>query len=154
MWSAHLSGPGVPPLAVELVVRDVAVERDVLEFEGVLVDVDVVELDALGDKVHELANADVVDGDDVLEEVLGNVGVVELVVRDVAVEHDVLKFEGVLVDIDVVMLDALGNGVLELIDADVVEDVEVLKEVHCNVGVVELVALDAEVKRGVLKFEG
>eukprot|EP00971_Amphidinium_carterae_P007760 153790-Amphidinium_carterae.1 len=39
-------------------------------------------------------------------------------------KHDELKLEGVLVDVDVVMLDALGDGVLELICADVVEDVD------------------------------
>eukprot|EP00971_Amphidinium_carterae_P143757 2848534-Amphidinium_carterae.1 len=47
---------------------------------------------------------------------------VQLVVIDVAVKHDVLKFEGVLVDVDVVEQDVLCNEVHELVDADVVED--------------------------------
>eukprot|EP00971_Amphidinium_carterae_P299334 5947237-Amphidinium_carterae.1 len=55
------------------------------QLRGVFVDVDVVELDVLGDKVHELVDTDVVEEKfDELEEVLGNVDV-ELVVRDVAV---------------------------------------------------------------------
>eukprot|EP00971_Amphidinium_carterae_P151530 3004135-Amphidinium_carterae.1 len=140
---------------MELVVLDVAVEYDVLKFGRILVDVDVVMLDVLGDGVLELIDADVVeDDDDVLKRVLCNIGVVELVVLDAEVKHDVLKFEGVLVDVDVVLLDVLGDGVLELIDADIVEDVDVLEEVLGNVGVVELVALDAGVKHDVLKFEG
>eukprot|EP00971_Amphidinium_carterae_P288389 5725397-Amphidinium_carterae.2 len=51
--------------------------------------------------MHELVNADVVEDVEVLKVVLGDLGVVELVVAlDVAVNHDMLKFEGVLVDVD------------------------------------------------------
>eukprot|EP00971_Amphidinium_carterae_P297967 5920774-Amphidinium_carterae.1 len=57
---------------------------------------------------------------DVLEEVLGQVGVVELVVPDVKVEHDELILEDVLVNVDVVELGVLGDDTTEFIDADVV----------------------------------
>eukprot|EP00971_Amphidinium_carterae_P044111 868043-Amphidinium_carterae.2 len=63
-------------------------EHDVLKFEGVLVDVDVVELAVLGDDVPELVDAD---------DVLGHVGVVELVVLGAEVEDDVLAFGDELV---------------------------------------------------------
>eukprot|EP00971_Amphidinium_carterae_P043391 853959-Amphidinium_carterae.1 len=48
--------------------------------DDVLSNVDVVELDVLGDGVHELVHADVVEDVDVLKEELSNIGVVELVV--------------------------------------------------------------------------
>eukprot|EP00971_Amphidinium_carterae_P159168 3155570-Amphidinium_carterae.1 len=83
----------------------------------VLVDVNAVRLDMLGD-----------------------------VVLAVAVKHEVRMFEVVLTNVDAVKLDVLGDSVHELIDADVVQDVDVhadvvqdvdvLKEVLSDVGVV------------------
>eukprot|EP00971_Amphidinium_carterae_P328292 6460086-Amphidinium_carterae.3 len=58
----------------ELVALDVGVEDDVLVLEDALVDIDGVELVVLGDDVHGLVDADVVDDVDVFEEVLGDVG--------------------------------------------------------------------------------
>eukprot|EP00971_Amphidinium_carterae_P081780 1617771-Amphidinium_carterae.1 len=84
----------------------------------------------------------------VLEEVLGDVGIAELVVLAVEVEYDVLVFDNMLVNVDVLDLavlgdDApvLGDDVSELLDADVVEDVDVHKEVLGKCGIVELVLL-------------
>eukprot|EP00971_Amphidinium_carterae_P029237 575439-Amphidinium_carterae.1 len=54
-------------------------------------------------------------------------------------KHGVVAFEDVLVDADAIKPNVLGGGVRELIDADVVEDVDVLKEVLSDVGVVEQV---------------
>eukprot|EP00971_Amphidinium_carterae_P034026 669980-Amphidinium_carterae.2 len=116
---------------VELVVLNVKVKHGVLRFEDVLVDAGAVKRDVLGDRAHELVNADLEDVD-VFDGMLGVVGVVELAVLNVAVEHDVLVFEDVLVDADAVKPNVLGDGVHELIDADVVEDVDVLKEVLSN----------------------
>eukprot|EP00971_Amphidinium_carterae_P175275 3474671-Amphidinium_carterae.3 len=75
-------------IVVQLVVLDVEVEHDVLAFEDVFVDVDVVELNVLGDDIPELVDANVVQDVDVLEEVPGDVGIVELVVHAVQGEHD------------------------------------------------------------------
>eukprot|EP00971_Amphidinium_carterae_P095186 1883172-Amphidinium_carterae.1 len=92
--------------------------------------------DVFGDDVQARVNADVVEEVGVHEKVLGDVGVVELVVLDVEVEHDMLILEGeVLSNVDVVELDVLGEGVHELVPADVVEDVDVLKEELDKVGV-------------------
>eukprot|EP00971_Amphidinium_carterae_P136521 2704997-Amphidinium_carterae.1 len=44
------------------------------------------------------------------------------VVLNVEVEDDSLAFEGILIDVDVVKLDMLGDDALRLVDADVVED--------------------------------
>jgi len=52
-----------------------------------------------------IGNIDVVEGKDVLEDVLGGVGGVALASFDVGAEDDVLGCEGVLVDVDVVGLD-------------------------------------------------
>eukprot|EP00971_Amphidinium_carterae_P254565 5053988-Amphidinium_carterae.1 len=136
---------------VELVVRVAAVKHGALAFEDVLVDVDAVKLNVYGDGVHRLVNADVVEDVDVLKEVLSDNGVVELFVLDVAVEHGVLAFEDVLVDVDAVNLDIYGDCVHGLVN--VVEDVDVLKEVLSDVGVVELIVPDVAVKHGGLAFE-
>eukprot|EP00971_Amphidinium_carterae_P192141 3812286-Amphidinium_carterae.1 len=61
-----------------------------------------VEVDVLGDGMHELVNAAAVEDVDVLKEVLSDVGVVELVVPDVTMKYDVLIFGDVLVDVDAI----------------------------------------------------
>eukprot|EP00971_Amphidinium_carterae_P209031 4146942-Amphidinium_carterae.1 len=48
--------------------------------DDVLSNVDVIELDMLGDDAHALVNADVLEDVDVHKKMLDNVGVVELVV--------------------------------------------------------------------------
>eukprot|EP00971_Amphidinium_carterae_P161945 3210527-Amphidinium_carterae.1 len=96
----------------------------ILTPSSVNVNVDVVEVEVLGDEVHELIDADVVEDVDVL--VLSDVG--KLVVLDVVMEYGVFKFEGVLVDVDVVELTVLGGEVHGLVDVDVMEDADVLED--------------------------
>jgi len=100
--------------------------------------------DVFGDDVQARVNADVVEEVGVHEKVLGDVGVVELVVLDVEVEHDMLIFEDdVPRNVDVIELDMLGDDVHALVNANVLEDVDVHKNILDDVGVVELVvALD------------
>eukprot|EP00971_Amphidinium_carterae_P039078 768126-Amphidinium_carterae.1 len=87
---------------------------DVLTCEGVLVDVDAVEQGVLGSDVSELVDADVVKKGDLLEKLLGGVGVVVL---DVDAEDDLLVHEGVIVDADVHNPVVLRGDALELVDA-------------------------------------
>eukprot|EP00971_Amphidinium_carterae_P339376 6477140-Amphidinium_carterae.1 len=127
-------GDGVPEIIDADVVDDVDVLEcsamlcDALAFEDELVDLDVVELDMLGDDVPELINADVVEVD-VLKEVHGDVAAMELVVLGVKIKDNTLAFEDELVNVVVVKLDALDDDVPAFRDADVVEDVDVLVEV-------------------------
>eukprot|EP00971_Amphidinium_carterae_P240120 4767235-Amphidinium_carterae.1 len=125
---------------LRLITKEILSDVGVLEFGDALVDVDAVKLDVLGDGVHDFVSAAVVEGVDVLKEVLSGIGVVELAMPAVAVEHDVLIFGDVLVDVDAVKLDVPRDSVHELIDVDVVQDVDVLKEVLSDAGdhVVEL----------------
>eukprot|EP00971_Amphidinium_carterae_P240310 4771058-Amphidinium_carterae.1 len=109
---------------------------EVLSDVGILVDVDVVDLNVLWDNVPGLVDADVVEDADVLEEMLdGDVGVVELVVLDVEVVDDLLVLEGILVDVDVVDLNVLWGDVPGLVDANIIKNVDVLKEMLDAVGV-------------------
>eukprot|EP00971_Amphidinium_carterae_P348403 6490469-Amphidinium_carterae.1 len=85
---------------VELVVLVVEVEGDLFVFEDVPVDIDVVTQAVLGDDVPELVDANVVKEVDALEEILGDVGVVELEVLAVEVEGDLFVFEDVPVDVE------------------------------------------------------
>jgi len=101
------------------------------------------------DEVHELVDAGVVEDVVLLKEALGDLGVVELVVPDVEVEHDALMFEDVLVDTDVIEQEMLDEEVHELVHAGVVGDVDVLEEAFGNVGV----DLDVEVEHDTLMFE-
>eukprot|EP00971_Amphidinium_carterae_P149021 2954579-Amphidinium_carterae.1 len=89
-----------------------------VDAEDVLVSVVVVTLAMLGDAVPELADADVVERVDVLREILGNIGVVDLVVYNVELVDDLRVFVDVFVDADVVTLVMLGDEVLEVVDAE------------------------------------
>jgi len=101
---------------------DAEAENDLPAPEGILVDVEAAGPDVLGDDVPELIHADVVEDLDVL--ILGDVVMVELVMLDAEVGNDLPVIEGILVDVDVVGLDVLGDDVPELIHADVGEDLE------------------------------
>eukprot|EP00971_Amphidinium_carterae_P201215 3992926-Amphidinium_carterae.1 len=62
-------------------------------------------------------------------------------------KHGVVACEDVLVDADGIKQDdVLRDSVRELIDADVVEDVDVLKKALSDVGVVEQVVPDVTMK--------
>eukprot|EP00971_Amphidinium_carterae_P312471 6210340-Amphidinium_carterae.1 len=100
--------------------------------------------DVFSDDVHARVNADLLEDVGVHEEVRCDVGAVELVVLDVEVEHDMLIFEDdVPRNVDVIELDMLGDDVHALVNANVLEDVDVHKNILDDVGVVELVvALD------------
>eukprot|EP00971_Amphidinium_carterae_P102994 2038623-Amphidinium_carterae.1 len=122
-------------------------------FEGVLVDVDIVELDVLRDDAPELVDADVMQDVEVLEDKLGHVGVVEQVVFGAGVADDVLVNGDELDDVDVVELEVLVfDAASELVDADVVREVVGLKEVLGDLGVVELLVLAAAVTHDMLMF--
>eukprot|EP00971_Amphidinium_carterae_P299006 5940148-Amphidinium_carterae.1 len=86
-------------LVVKLVVLDVEVDDEMLEFEDALVDVDVVEQVVLGSDVPELVDAGFVGNVDVLEEVLDDVGVL-VEVGDVNVNL-VLAVLGVVIGVHV-----------------------------------------------------
>eukprot|EP00971_Amphidinium_carterae_P312194 6205396-Amphidinium_carterae.1 len=118
----------------------------------VLVEEDVVPLAVLGGEVLELVNANVVEFVDVREEVLGS-GRMELVVLAVEVEDALLVLEDVLVDDGVDTLVKHGSDASELVDANVVEDVDVHEEDLGDVGIVELVVLAVEVEDDLLVFE-
>eukprot|EP00971_Amphidinium_carterae_P236469 4693193-Amphidinium_carterae.1 len=124
-------------VVVELIVLHAEVGNALLVLGGILVDVDVdiSGLDVLGDDVFGLVHADVVEDVDVLKEMFGNVGVVELIVLDAEVGNDLLVLEGILFDVDVAGLDVHGGDVLRLVHAMVVEDIAVLKEILGDVGV-------------------
>eukprot|EP00971_Amphidinium_carterae_P065123 1290826-Amphidinium_carterae.1 len=72
----------------------------------------------LGDAVPELADADVLERVDVLKEILGNIGIVDLVVYSVELVDDLRVFVDVFVDADVITLAMLGDEVLEVVDAE------------------------------------
>mmetsp|Transcript_38287 Transcript_38287/g.88397 ORF Transcript_38287/g.88397 Transcript_38287/m.88397 type:complete len:104 (+) Transcript_38287:100-411(+) len=74
------------------------------------------------------------------------VNTLRLITKEILSDVGVLEFGDALVDVDAVKLDVLGDGVHDFVNAAVVEDIDVLKEVLSDFGVVELVALDVAVK--------